>query len=734
MASYELASQFTEDAFAKEDLICERSACAAKILKGDPCFYIATIVIGQRGRFVCATCHRHYQGKAATSMRPTAQRPNPQRPNPQGNAQVIRQNINAAWRPAVAQQPPPRVVATSAGPDIAVPSSWAQPGYSVNHAQYGAERERWAKQAYAVPPAETISLEITAVREGGNRRKGARGIPFGNICEGRKDVDARIDAPGLITLSLDTILPKIQAFATGFPWRQDQFVIRDGGWVDLSTHPPRQPYFYSQCTQATRKGLRAMTFKSKIFLLYVVVPTAQWEDYETWLEKAEEERFSMGSQSEPLFLPSATRSIHSSVQSSALAVASEPLFLPSATRSIHSSALAVAGTQADSLTISSVEAPSEAALSKAPVKRPFQREIASVPSSPPLKKMASANVGFRSPDREQLREVLQSGGTTDIDVRQMLTIQHENIEFFPIPTRPLSVILDDPKLHAAFRTDTELSHSGRLTVQTSTDDMLGVGGFKTAHPGFLTLLSAPEIPLGSRPRQKVAVKRPFYKKYPPGSSTNPINFSIGRYTISDELPKLFREANVLYWARSLLTFAYEYIDHCVANSSDTPPFHIPRLRFVEAGLALSHDHTQPGHKSKSLTMPRAGYLVEELITDDFIKYIHNMDCNPMLDPYEVGYEIAEFLACTQHIQFAKTGGLAFISDYQGGLEILSDPQVLTHPLVNKGKDDIFGDGNIERAVSTFEKEHNCNKFCKWSGFKLKIYEKLEIDEAETETD
>ncbi|KAG1726456.1 hypothetical protein EDB19DRAFT_1944811 [Suillus lakei] len=297
MASYELASQFTEDVFAKEDLICECSACAAKILKGDPCFYIATIVIGQHGRFVCATCHRHYQGKAATSMRPTAQRL-----NPQGNAQVIWQNINAAWRPAVAQQPPPHVVATSAGPDIAVPSSWAQPGYS-------------------------------------------------NICEGQKDVDARIDAPGLITLSLDTILPKIQAFVTGFPWRQDQFIIQDGGWVDLSTHPPRQPYFYSQCTQATRKGLRAMTFKLKQFLLYVVVPMAQWEDYEMWLEKAEE----------PLFLPSATRSVHSSIQSSALAVASELLFLPSATRSIHSSTLAV-----------SEEEPSEAALSKVPVKQLFQ--------------------------------------------------------------------------------------------------------------------------------------------------------------------------------------------------------------------------------------------------------------------------------------------------------------------------------------------------------------------------
>ncbi|KAG1878330.1 hypothetical protein F4604DRAFT_1680016 [Suillus subluteus] len=731
MASYELASQFTEDAFAKEDLICERSSCAAKIRKGDPCFYIATIVIGQRGRFVCAACHRHYQGKAATSMRPTAQRPNAHvnASNAQVNAQVIRQNINAAWRPALTQQPP-RVVATSAsyswaGPDIVVPSSWAQVGYSANHAQYGAERERWAKQPYAVPPAETISLEITAVREGGNRRKGARGIPFGNICEGKKDVDARIDAPGLIALSLDTVLPKIQAFAAGFPWHQDQFIVRDGGWVDLSTHPPRQPYFYSQCMHAARKGLRAMTFKSKQFLLYVVVPAAQWEDYEAWLEKAEEERFSVHSRPELLFAPSVTRSVHSSG---------------------HSSVLAATGAQADSFTISSAEAPSEETPSEAPsdapseapsdvpseapVKRRFHREIASVPSSPPLKKVVSAKVAFRSPDREQLREVLQSGGTADIDVQQMLTVQHENIDFFPVLTCPLSVILEDPEIHTAFRMNTESSYGGRLTVQTSTNDMLGVGGFKTAHPGFLTLSSAPETLLGSRPHQKVAVKRPFYKKYPPGSSKNPMNFTIGRYTITDELPKLFREANVLYWARALLTFSYEYIDHCVSNSSEPPPFHIPRLRFVEAGLALSHDHTQPGqHKSKSLTMPRAVYLVEELITDEFLKYIHNMDCNPMLDPYEAGYEIAAFLACTQHIQYAKTGGLSFISDYQGGCEVLSDPQVLTHPSVNDGKD-MFGDGNIERAVSTFEKAHHCNDYCKWSGFKLECYN---IAEPETET-
>lgn len=82
-----------------------------------------------------------------------------------------------------------------------------------------------------------------------------------------------------------------------------------------------------------------------------------------------------------------------------------------------------AGIQANSSTITSVEAPSEeepfeAALSKVPGKWQFHHEIMSVLSLPPLKKVASAKSAFHSPDREQLREVLQSGGTADIDVQQ----------------------------------------------------------------------------------------------------------------------------------------------------------------------------------------------------------------------------------------------------------------------------------------------------------------------------
>lgn len=88
-------------------------------------------------------------------------------------------------------RPPPAT--HSAGPAITVPSSWGQPqdithahrssgpsGYSENHANYGAQRERWAKLAYALPPMDTITLEISAVHEGGARKKG-HGVPIG-VC------------------------------------------------------------------------------------------------------------------------------------------------------------------------------------------------------------------------------------------------------------------------------------------------------------------------------------------------------------------------------------------------------------------------------------------------------------------------------------------------------------------------------------------------------------------------
>jgi len=89
-------------------------------------------------------------------------------------------------------------------------------------------------------------------------------------------------------IAFDTILPKILTFGAGFPWRIEEFVVRDAMWVDLSTHKASIPYFLSQCMVTSKKVSKASTFKTKQFALMVVVPEAQWNEYEEWLEKAEE--------------------------------------------------------------------------------------------------------------------------------------------------------------------------------------------------------------------------------------------------------------------------------------------------------------------------------------------------------------------------------------------------------------------------------------------------------------
>ncbi|KAG6369385.1 hypothetical protein JVT61DRAFT_14917 [Boletus reticuloceps] len=69
----------------------------------------------------------------------------------------------------------------------------------------------------------------------------------------------------------------------------------------------------------------------------------------------------------------------------------------------------------------------------------------------------------------------------------------------------------------------------------------------------------------------------------------------------------------------------------------------------------------------------------------------------------------------QHIQYIKTKGSAYVSDYQGTTLLLTDPQILTHLDIGH---DLFCKGNLEKAIKLFEEEHVCNRFCKWPGFNL----------------
>ncbi|KAI6017880.1 hypothetical protein EDC04DRAFT_2902414 [Pisolithus marmoratus] len=122
------------------------------------------------------------------------------------------------------------------------------PGYAQHHALYHGQQDHWMNQAYWSPPPEMITLEISALHEGGPHKGHMCGTPFGNICEGMKDIDAHATAPELASIALNMITPKISAFCQQFLWRPSESVVWDSSWVDLSNFPdPMQPYFYDEC-------------------------------------------------------------------------------------------------------------------------------------------------------------------------------------------------------------------------------------------------------------------------------------------------------------------------------------------------------------------------------------------------------------------------------------------------------------------------------------------------------
>lgn len=250
---------------------------------------------------------------------------------------------------------------------------------------------------------------------------------------------------------------------------------------------------------------------------------------------------------------------------------------------------------------------------------------------------------------------------------------HEDVQYYPIPTRSLTDILKTPK-YRTFELDISDSHIGQLTIDVPLHSMIGIGAFKTAHPGWLTL--SPIVPsgLGSRSQHPVVVKRPFFRPPSTQATAATATLKIVRYSSADELKHVLKESKVMYWAKSLLDYTYDYIDHHIGISPTPPPFEIPRVRFVDAGVALGYGQrnasSKPGDKSNTKAgAVSAVFLLEESILfddkEEFTKFIHNMDCVLSLDEDEYGYDLAVFLAFTQHLQYVQTEGLAFISDYQG---------------------------------------------------------------------
>ncbi|KIM55287.1 hypothetical protein SCLCIDRAFT_30449 [Scleroderma citrinum Foug A] len=152
-------------------------------------------------------------------------------------------------------------------------------------------------------------------------------------------------------------------------------------------------------------------------------------------------------------------------------------------------------------------------------------------TSCPLQKKHLRNV-FSSPNRDQLKEALQSGGACEFDVRKVFWQNIIQVDFYPIPVCNLDELIHTKM---AFDIKTAELFSGNIRLDCSVNAIVGVGAFKTAH-------------IGSVPNHDIVLKWPYINDAPDGPACPPFT----QFTLKDESNILYHEANVLYWAKALL--------------------------------------------------------------------------------------------------------------------------------------------------------------------------------------
>ena len=165
------------------------------------------------------------------------------------------------------------------------------------------------------------------------------------------------------------------------------------------------------------------------------------------------------------------------------------------------------------------------------------------------------------------------------------------------------------------------------------------------------------------------------------------------YDNPTQIVKLSAEINCLRWASALMGMVYDFVDKHIQTHGQPSSFTIPRMRFVRNALAIV-DTTHDTYMVKE--------VIDEAVHGTFVKYIGNGSVKPYEFLDGPAAFRAEFLAFSQHVQYLKTKGLAFIGDFQGtsntrnylyiqlvltfsfsgGTCLLTDPQIITASYVS----------------------------------------------------
>ncbi|KAK1225453.1 hypothetical protein PQX77_011602 [Marasmius sp. AFHP31] len=752
---------FTSDRRARTSFVCQSSRCDTIIAAGEPYFYVGN---DKKVKLVCPSCQNTYRNIDA-AVRDTFRRPNS---NPRTaatttqaspvthrpSARNITSLVNASFHKDTHNTYKGHVVpisksAMSSGPTVLVPSSstpssgssttrpestlnpLSRPranGYTSEHQQYSTQLARFKSAAYA-KGGDMITIQFSICYQVYGKKDL---VELTKLSDVMKDVDAHLPIHAIRQVIVDLALKKLtqheeELAGSGsgfwFAWKTDEFNIRDvtvvktkqiGSGVDLdgptvSEYGPDNPYLltYGSVAGKDKKWKRPRGPVS----LRVVISAEEYDRFGTSLEE---------------FAEQVERA-----QSISLQKEYDEGQKLAASRLSGTRAKATNASRARSTTsIDDIDEPCARFDTHTP--SPVQSHTkskrtrsGSMTTTPPRGNRHDP-IEWQSPSTHMLRTGLsQAGRASSAQSTNIATTTMQGVLAFIPSNRTIQEVLGHTHMLRLEPNDIMVPGSCTVTADMRVDHEIGTGGFKTCHLATITLFAGSSV-LTNFPgleiltdAKQVCLKQVYIMKAKSGGGGKEVR---SRFSGSQEFGKIQIEANTHYWAAMLLKMAYEYIDTMLQDTAwPAPPRLIPRLRYVQAAIFLLHARADPLYL-KGTPVERT-FLMEELIPmedgDRFVKYIHNGNANPNdeLSFNDPDYPKAEFLSAIQHLQFDKMQGLAYVSDFQGYGDLLTDAQLMTSPDLADGEiGSLFGDGNVEEAFSRFPEEHVCNDWCVWFGF------------------
>ncbi|KAF5377829.1 hypothetical protein D9615_006831 [Tricholomella constricta] len=673
---------------------CGREHCATKTFPGGTKMnFLHSNNPREPGRMVCNECYQYYMQKATTKRRTSSALPT------EIHQKEIRKQVSSAQRGRkffpilkifssswsaegtnivqavgtsayAAPFQAGYIIGTSNGPmrvggpliqlpgltpppamgqiPIARPAQAGPSGYTSNHAVYYATRHSLAQKAYAMNGGNVIAVEVRVVHKPMLKYKFQL---IGDVHEVVKNISVHIGAVELKQILFDEILPLWLEYTRGFQISIDDFVMRDHDGAKLRAGDPDRDIISKKFFK-TVKG--AQVFKEGREVINFHVPNDIYHRYLAWSEAREEEQM-LRDQTEKL-------SIQEKKVTKPTRGGKKRQHSPEPSH--------------DTLILTPVRA------SKRPKSGPCYD------LSPTAHRLGDALRSQRLPSNKEIQSLFE---------RKAI-----HVAIYLVEHRTLSELLDlcetSRNTFANYKAYLGAPGEAMLHLELSSKKQKK-GGFK------LSSFGESSRPLFNGLSKNICAKQTYYEK---SGSVESMGQEI---QVTQNIPhdgrtqarNLTMEIACLVWARVLLDLVYVFIEKYVTTKGQ-PPFTIPQLRFVEAALAV--EHADSSQESRV-------FLVEEVIGGAsegmFRKYMNNVSPVPLPLSDEADKERALFLAFSQHVQYFKTKKMAFISDYQGGSSLLSDPQIVTNSALGV----IFADGNVPSSHENFEINHRCNHFCEF---------------------